>query len=567
MAGEPPPSNPTPITSPGASAWKGAWVGALIAALLHAHLIMTPFWQDDFAGIERAIDNPAFISSFVPDREGAFLRPISVGVWWWLVTRWGEPPSWIVHLVKLGFFSAMVACVGVLAAWLAGRRLMDSSRENAGKRAFWAALLYGAHNAFFLPIAWGSGAQEILGLLFSAFALLGWMAWGTRLGRPRWQFLAWAVLMQLLAHGSKEGTVALAVAVPLLLLLAGVGWPRILSAALLTIIIADMWMQVRSGLVAPPEPGSPYEYVFGLNMARNGGALLAFAAGLPRESIQLFILHRDPWALAWGVACLLLFAAGAVLVFRGLPRRLPAAILAAPWLLFGLSLAPYVPLRWNCYPYYTLFGLMAWPVLVALSWSEGRRMRIAGAFIIGSAVFCALGEHWAPYPAPLARAKRIAAVRESLSRCFRTYPPDLPVILAGSRESDFYAGLGWNRGLDLMRPDKYSYHFQSMFGALDRYTTEWRFIAWNRDRALSSSLEWPEGTRRGRPSPPSMGVLYFHESGVDFGHIVDMEQLRTIWSRLPGGPLQVPERMGKPLRVDTGGPGSDSVRTQETSPP
>lgn len=539
------------------SAWKGACLGALIAALLHAHLLATPFWQDDFAAIQRALDNPAFISSLVPEKGGTFLRPIGVGVWWWLATRWGEPASWVVHAVKLGLFTAMVTCVGVLSAWAAGRWLRDADGVNARKRAFWAALLYGAHNAFFLPVAWGSGAQEILGLFFSSLSLLAWMAWGTDAGKTNLVYLISAMFAQVLAHGSKEGTVALAVAVPTFLVLGRTRWPRVLAATLITVVLADLWLEFRGGYVAPPGPGSPYEYLFGMNMIRNAGALLAFAGGLPREAVQLFVVHRDPWALAWGVACLLLFSGGAVLVLRGLFERRSAALFAAPLLMFGLSLAPYVPLRWNCYPYYALFGLMAWPVAVALAWGEGRRLRAAGALVIASTLYCALGEHWAPPPAPLARAQRIASVRESLRQSLRSYPPDMPLFLAGNEDSDLYVGMGWRQGLRLARRASSSHLVQPIFDIPADFHPDWRFVAWTPNRTLASSLRWPAGTVQGRPAPPLRGVLYFRESGVDFGNIADPEQLRTIWRHLPDGPKDFPERLARPLATNL----SDRGRT------
>ncbi len=452
-AGQPaPPTTPATATLP-AAAWKGALLGALSAACLHAHLVATPFWQDDFVGIHRALVARDWYAAIVPAEKGTFFRPVSVGLWWWTLTRGGEPSPLVVHSVQLVLFTLAVACVGVLASWVAGGRLGDADASHACGRGFWAALLYGAHNAFFLPLAWGSGAQEVLGLLFSALSLLAWVGWLVRERGVRWMFGALAVLMQVLAHGSKEGTAALAVAVPLVLWLLGGRWPRILAAALVVAVVADLWLQVRSLRVVPPGPGSPYEYVLGRNVLRNGAALLAFAGGMPREAVQLFVAHGDGWALVWGVACLGLFSAGVVVVLGGLGRRPPVVVVAAPLLLFGLSVAPYVPLRWNCYPYYVLFGLMAWPLLVAFSWGDGRRMRIGGALIVASSAYCAMGEHWAPVPAPLARAERAARLRAEMAEALPTLDRKPVLVVWGEDESPLLADLGWRPGLSIVRRD------------------------------------------------------------------------------------------------------------------
>jgi hypothetical protein len=141
----------------------------------------------------------------------------------------------------------------------------------------------------------------------------------------------------------------------------------------------------------------------------------------------------------------LLTATAAALLVTAWRRSLGGRTLAAFAVWFAVGVSPYLLLRWNCYPYYALFGLLPLTVLAAAA-SDSRFSSKALALYATSVVLVLAGQYVVPFPATLARAR---LAEESLRLIRSQQVQQAPVyIVIEQAESEFNA-VGWEKGIAL----------------------------------------------------------------------------------------------------------------------
>ncbi|CAN5516226.1 hypothetical protein BH09SUM1_BH09SUM1_20830 [soil metagenome] len=391
----------------------GAAKGAALASLFYAFHLATPFWQEDYGFLSDAQGSASvgrtLLQEFIPAWKSTFWRPLSVNLYWRFVNATvGYDPVFCHGLNLLVHFLA-VACVGWFAASVAGALAPGGEARRA---AFWGSLLYGTHSAFSLAVGWASGMPELLNLLFCAVSLRGWvmlLCANTRRGRM------WGTVMCLGGLGvallCKEGAAVLPGLFGVVWWVipgdgsdgrigrrAGAGACWATAGAMVAI-----WFLIRAQLVEPQTGDSVYAMRVGGNVFRNGAALGLYALNVSREVLRNVSEGRwNGGMIAWGALCAALQSVALVL----LALRVTTPVRKRLWLLAAFAIVacgPYFLLSWNSYSYYTLLGLFAYALLVALAASTGT-IRTIGALAIASSALSVGVECFLPYPAPMARA-------------------------------------------------------------------------------------------------------------------------------------------------------------------
>jgi hypothetical protein len=387
--------------------------------------VWTPFWQDDYGFLlharEAAAGGQSWLAGFFSNPSSCFWRPISVGLYWRFVEQSLDGNVLAAHGLNLLLLLASSAAVGWLAATLLRIRRPETDPALGGVLAM---LLYGVHGARFLPVAWASGAQESLLILFSALSLRYWLVAVAESGR----FAAMAVLpCAAAALWSKETAVVLPALAAILYV-----WIRpqrrlttrawLLGGLLCAVTIA--WWIVRQRLTAAPPP--EYQIRWGVNVARNAACLGLFSMNLPREAIRFVWEERSAVAAVWGAACVALEVAGCILLSRGARGRIGRRDLLAGAAFVAVALAPHLPLGWNCYEYYTSLALVAYAIVAAMAASRATTAWIGAALIVLSSAVALAGNELLPYPSLVARARWgqrqleiVRAMREADPKAFQ----------------------------------------------------------------------------------------------------------------------------------------------------
>ncbi|MCX7964002.1 MAG: hypothetical protein N2644_05920 [Candidatus Sumerlaea chitinivorans] len=446
----------------------GATLGAAVAVALWYPALSSPLWQEDYVWLAQARQGIRWpgVGNTLFGGGGLFWRPLSVGIYWRLAVALTHGHPAALHAFGLGIHFLAFTAVGLFGARLAHVLMgADFSRMRAAAAG---AFFYGAHTVHFLPTHWASCRQQTLLVFFEAVALTAWLALIRTSGpRPQQKFRIWETLgVCICAAVGAFGSTEAALTLPLL---GAIVWSAIppsqrpqrltsslpATAAVVGVVsVALAWAVIRSQLVVPAAPESPYALKVGWNMVRNFVGLLAFAVGLPREGVRLL---QTPGSAAEGVAAIagcILMQAGTIGALAGVARRYrlklvdPQRALLA-WACFTLvALAPYVPLARQCYAYYVLPALLPYAVLAALAGGGAplRVLAVPATLAIAAAAVMTWVEHTAPYPATLATARQAAETRASLREQFRRLPPtDRVVIECG--DDRLWLFMGWEPGI------------------------------------------------------------------------------------------------------------------------
>lgn len=431
-------------------AYPYAFAGAFIASIVWMPLLKTPFWQDDYGFLMAArianVTGKSFWAAFIPDPTSLIWRPFTADLYWRLIEPFSNGNPINAHLVNYIIFVFATSAMGCFAASL--RRVLHPDCD-VRISTFAASLLYGLHGAFSLPMAWASGIQELGAILFSALTLRSWIGVSSGMESPR-KSSFYAIITPfflLAALFCKEGTVMLIALMLLLTIWIRTSRPVIIKWGVLTIsfIITLVWFIIRTRHVAQPISGSPYSYRLGLNIFRNGASLLAFAFGVPRESIRFLLLTKSPIYLIWALVCLIAQGSALWLIFRQ-ARKSGLRYFDMGFIMgiFVVALLPYLPLKWNCYPYYILLGLVSYAILS--SYIKNLRMLfiIALLSLLATSILMNV-ENRLPVPAPIARARRAErALSQIANDPSITSSTTIAVI---PRDQDLFSAIGWNLGL------------------------------------------------------------------------------------------------------------------------
>lgn len=423
--------------------------GALLAALLWSPLLTTPLWQDDYVFLTQARgaawDGKPLVSAFVEKPERFFWRPLSTNIYWRFASGILKGNSLALHGINLFIFLLAAGVLGSVTA--AFMRLVNPGKEHR-EAAFRASFVYGLHGAFFLPLAWASGIQELLALLFSALALRGWMACLERtpetMDRILAAFTAPALLAALLC---KEGVAMLPLGAAALTVATGVRLNRrALSIGMVSGAVLFLWFVVHLALSNPIEPDSPYAPRFGVNIIRNGALLGLFFMNVPREAIRLLSQGRILSGAIWGGGLFLLHGAALFLLFRGAWKTLRMRGMICLGIFALAAALPYLAPRWNCYPYYILLGLFSWGILAGAHPGRGRRFLVPAFLILAGAMITLGIQMMLPYPSPLPRAGWAEETLEEIERKTGEGIRDRAIFLRAEDENHL-AAIGWNKGI------------------------------------------------------------------------------------------------------------------------
>lgn len=422
---------------------QGAAAAALLLMVLNLPFLWVPFWQDDFGFLYHAAAGDLWERFVATAGAGVFYRPASIPAYWAItgIFLGGHPVG--AHLLSLLLFGTVVFLAGML-----GERIWSAAAVKglAPRRegSFFAGLLFGGSAAFFLPLAWASASQETIALIWALLALHCWVA---SLQEESWRARSAAMAFSLAAFASKEGMIVLPALFAVLALLLGHSPRSWAPGAGLAAAAAVLWLAVRGAMAAPPEEGSTYALQLGANVMRNGIALGAFSLNVPREALRLVVEERS-FSAAAGAGAIALASAAALLPLVLATGR---AFGKRTWLLAGwwlAALCPYFLLRWNCYAYYVLLGLVPLVVLGAAVPRIGRIGKSAAAIWVAAGITSLVWSRHAPYPAPVARAQAIHPTASALRAMRADVPQGLVLIDATGAEKDL-ATLGWTRGLAL----------------------------------------------------------------------------------------------------------------------
>jgi hypothetical protein len=134
------------------------WLAAAVAVVLALPDFGFAWLWDDFDFLSRSqIFRPSFL---LPDPGSMFYRPLSRDLYFWLVWRLGGGQPFLGHL----FNAAVLACSTLL--------LVEVAARLCGRRAgVLAGLSFAALGAAPLLVAWVSGVQDLLAILFTLIAL------------------------------------------------------------------------------------------------------------------------------------------------------------------------------------------------------------------------------------------------------------------------------------------------------------------------------------------------------------------------------------------------------------
>jgi hypothetical protein len=394
----------------------------LVLALFWSQALHVPFWQDDYYFLLEArnarLSGESWFAPFLPEEKVTWWRPLGERTYWRFVEGVLGGSAQAAHLTNIFLLIASAAAVGWFTAALLRLKWTASDSTAAG---VFAGFLYGVHSVHFLPAAWAAAANASLGLLFAALALRFWLS---VLSSGRWRaFISAAMMLFVLVLSLLSRDIAFVLPALGLLLALWIG-PNAKNVALawvtggLSVIVALGWLLLRSHFTLPSDPA--YELRFGVNVLRNGAALLLFAFNMPFEALRFFFFVEPSFAAAaWGLTSLALQFAAAALIFVGARKHLLVKDLGILTAFFAVGCAPYFLLSVNCYPYYASLGLVAYAALAALAFVRGRNVPLIIFLSILASAVATLGNFFLESPSHIGRAKwaerqlvRLEAMRE-----------------------------------------------------------------------------------------------------------------------------------------------------------
>ena len=148
---------PAPNSSSAAILFR-ALPAVAVGVLLAVPSLGLGFFWDDFALLSRVQSSP--INALGPAPGSPFYRPISQGVYFWLLAALGGSGPTLANILNLALFAISVCLVVLIAEGLGGPR---------------AGLVAGLVFAGLAPISslicWASGAQDLLAILFTLAAV------------------------------------------------------------------------------------------------------------------------------------------------------------------------------------------------------------------------------------------------------------------------------------------------------------------------------------------------------------------------------------------------------------
>jgi hypothetical protein len=277
----------------------------------------------------------------------------------------------------------------------------DANSALAGSSA---AVLYGLHASHFLPVAWAAAANDSLAVLFGALSLRFWVAASTAVS-GQWATFVAAVVCLVLALASRESAVVVPAIGAVLTLWLG-SHRRLPTSAIITagsaVAITIAWAAVRS-MGTDPDPA--YELRVGANVARNAASLGLFALNMPREAFRFLLTAPSIGVALWAAVCAVAQIALVILLVRRARARLDRRAAAALTAIVVIGCAPFLPLAWNSYEYYTSMALIAFAILVALAAPRSRDLAVVVALAALSTTAVVAGSLAMDYPALVARAR------------------------------------------------------------------------------------------------------------------------------------------------------------------
>ncbi len=403
---------PGAATGPGRAAAREL-LPVLVAALLAWPGLFLGYVWDDFLFLKQVPIRS--LRDLLPDPSAPFYRPVSRQLYFTLLAAAGPAGAIVGHLVNLLLLAAVVLLLARLAARLAG--------PPAGTVA---GLAFAALGVAPFLVAWVSGAQDLLAMLFLLAALHLELS-----GRSAaaWVAAALAVL-------SKE-TAALALpALALLPWVLGRGRGPLARAAIRYGAIAALWAVVHSGVHHLASSGSLVPGEFGYDGLRHPGHWLPFAGRYLLTLLNVPISRPAAVAAPRLLAAIpaLALAALALLAWRpavesaarpSRPRTgrvlLFCALLALPALLASAMIIR------ACVPYYAAFPALGTSIALGLLLGP-RHAAVRVAFL---AAFLAAGvwARGAPLPEDFRSEDNLRATSDALRRVeagLRTLHPGFP---------------------------------------------------------------------------------------------------------------------------------------------
>ncbi|HTK31877.1 MAG TPA: hypothetical protein VL332_07925 [Candidatus Saccharimonadaceae bacterium] len=130
------------------------------AALLHREALHAPFFADDFLFLDQVRHRTLLSALTTPDPIGNFMRPLSRALHFWVWSHLSRESAYAFHAANLGFFLTSLALFFVIARRLA-----------RGRVAIVATALLALSHATDVPLAWASGAQDLLALMLALLAI------------------------------------------------------------------------------------------------------------------------------------------------------------------------------------------------------------------------------------------------------------------------------------------------------------------------------------------------------------------------------------------------------------
>lgn len=333
--------------------WVCAGSVALVAWGSHANTLSHGFVSDDRPYV---VDNPAvrgpgslrhvspswWKAARTEQRIGGFYRPLPILTF--RLDRGGAAPHEALDPAPFHRTNVLLHALAAVLAWWLARRLARSDTA-----ALVGGLLFAAHPVHSEAVAWVSGRAELLAAT-SALACLAIAAGlSDAPARRRPWLVAAAALLLVLALSSKEGAVALA---PILWLL----------------------IRSRSGLRSLAASGILLAFAWGL-CAAHVALVWWVRAGVPAGGLGSFVdnpLWAEPWAVRAGTALAVLARGAGLLVW---PASLSAdyshrSIPIARWI---LEPAPLMGLA--------VFALLAWAAARCLRGRDGLSFPLALALL------------------------------------------------------------------------------------------------------------------------------------------------------------------------------------------
>ena len=396
------------------SGWR--WLAWAIPPLLAVFLVLPclrfTFIWDDFEFLREALSfHP---SQLLPAAGHDFYRPISRQAYFGLVALLGEHKAVLSHLINAGIVVASILVFQKLATGVAGSR--------AG---IFAGALFASLGQLPVLVAWSSGVQDLLAILFIATALL--LRWKRR-EAPALVVTACALL-------SKETAAAFVPAIVLLNWILG-RKPYDLASALRYGLVLGSWAAIHPGLRELMTSG----FHRGATVYIGTDSAQPPALKIVKYVLLLFQLPIPGVPVDWPDGGFWLLGGGtlaAVLLVRLAPReparpkddsRPSAARVAALAVLLSVSpLALSAVLVRHWLPYYVVIAGLGASLLLAIPLARAPD-RIAG---VALAAFVGLGilSRGLAFPPDVASERNFRTASETLQVIesgFRSLYPSLP---------------------------------------------------------------------------------------------------------------------------------------------